>query len=303
MTLDGEELLIPLDGQHRLAALKFAITGKDEKDKPIQGIDGASDLARDMCSIILIRDNVDKSRKIFNKVNRYAKPTSKNDNLITGDDDICAVISRESIATDLIGSRIVKMNAGNTLPKAAFEFTTLATLYEISKSVLEAEIGQKLNTQSLPPEADRLLYKELLIDFWQKFLTITAYEVSIADREDTGDLRRQETREGQLHCRPIIMRVLAGAYIRMTNVAEGEPRINLETFVSRVNDLDWSPDNRLWNGVMMVGSKIITGPTAMNIASRYVSYILGGAFEGYEEEQLKEALEGIGVNRLPERLY
>ena len=97
------------------------------------------------------------------------------------------------------------------------------------------------------------------------------------------------------------MRVLAGAYIRMTNVAEGEPRINLETFVSRVNDLDWSPDNRLWNGVMMVGSRIITGPTAMN-SFTYVSYILGGAFEDYEEEQLKEALEGIGVNRLPERL-
>ena len=31
--------------------------------------------------------------------------------------------------------------------KAAFEFTTLATVYEISKSVLEAEIGHKLNTK------------------------------------------------------------------------------------------------------------------------------------------------------------
>ena len=29
LSLSGEELLVPLDGQHRLAALKFAISGKD----------------------------------------------------------------------------------------------------------------------------------------------------------------------------------------------------------------------------------------------------------------------------------
>ena len=32
------------------------------------------------------------ARKIFNKVNRYARPTSKADNLITSDDDILAIL-------------------------------------------------------------------------------------------------------------------------------------------------------------------------------------------------------------------
>ena len=35
LTLAGNEILVPLDGQHRLAALKFAMTGKDERDKEI----------------------------------------------------------------------------------------------------------------------------------------------------------------------------------------------------------------------------------------------------------------------------
>ena len=35
LTLSGEEILIPLDGQHRLAALRFAVTGRDEKQAEI----------------------------------------------------------------------------------------------------------------------------------------------------------------------------------------------------------------------------------------------------------------------------
>ena len=33
LTLSGGEMLVPLDGQHRLAAIQFALSGKDEKQK------------------------------------------------------------------------------------------------------------------------------------------------------------------------------------------------------------------------------------------------------------------------------
>ena len=33
LTLSGAEVLVPLDGQHRLAAIQFALSGKDEKQK------------------------------------------------------------------------------------------------------------------------------------------------------------------------------------------------------------------------------------------------------------------------------
>jgi DNA sulfur modification protein DndB len=73
LTLEGNEILVPLDGQHRLAALEFAITGKDEKQKPIAGIDTNTEVAKDVCTVILLRHHREKSRKIFNKVNRYAR--------------------------------------------------------------------------------------------------------------------------------------------------------------------------------------------------------------------------------------
>ena len=56
LTLNGEELLIPLDGQHRLAALKFAVSGKDERGQDIPSILGRFDLSKDTCSVIVTRD-------------------------------------------------------------------------------------------------------------------------------------------------------------------------------------------------------------------------------------------------------
>ena len=97
LTLEGTEVLVPLDGQHRLAALGFAITGKDEKQQQIRDLEPRTEVAEDICTVLLIKHDESKSRKIFNKVNRYAKRTSKAENLITADDDIIAVIVRESV--------------------------------------------------------------------------------------------------------------------------------------------------------------------------------------------------------------
>ena len=305
LTLNGEELLIPLDGQHRLAALRFAISGKDERGNEIPGINGSSDLAKDACSVILVRDDIEKSRKIFNKVNRYAKPTSKADNLITGDDDACAVICRELIVTEIIGSRLVKMGSGNTLPAKAIEFTTLSTVYEISLRILteQANGGTKINTQSLPPPPTVILYKQVLEDFWRGFLKITPYELSLIDRGSSGDSKRQEAREASLICKPIVMRALAEAYIRLQNVPEGSARISLNEFVQRVNEIDWAPDNPQWMNILVQpGDRVITGPAAMNLAARYIAFMLGEQLEEYAVKELTDRLDSLGI-RLPDQVH
>ena len=70
--LSGSEIMIPLDGQHRLAALDFAISGKDEKKNDIKGLTPNPAVASDTCTVILIRHNLEKARKIFNKVNKIS---------------------------------------------------------------------------------------------------------------------------------------------------------------------------------------------------------------------------------------
>ena len=158
LTLSGGEMLVPLDGQHRLAAIQFALTGRDEKQNPIEGLRPNADLANDDILLILIKHDADKDRKIFNKVNRYAKRTSKAEDLITADDDVIAVISRETVANEIIGSRLVNYKS-NTLPDSAYYFTTLSTVYEATKNVLEGTFG-RISTQSMPDRATEALYRD-----------------------------------------------------------------------------------------------------------------------------------------------
>ena len=95
--------------------------------------------------------------------------------------------------------------------------TTLSTVYEISKSYLEKVVNQgaKLNTQTLPPSSTVALYEQELERFWKGFLQINSYGTSAFDREEGGDNIRRELREASLICKPIIMRALAEAFIRL----------------------------------------------------------------------------------------
>ena len=71
LTIEGGDFVV-LDGQHRLAALRGVTTAGPE----LKG-EYVDEVANDELSVIFIpHESFEKTRRIFNKVNRYAKPTS-----------------------------------------------------------------------------------------------------------------------------------------------------------------------------------------------------------------------------------
>ena len=284
--LSGSEILVPLDGQHRLAALQMAVTGKDNEQKTIAGISENIGLADEVCSVILVKYEKEKSRKIFNKVNRYAKPTNKSDNLITADDDFTAVLCRDLILQDYINSKIVSLRANALSGKSGY-FTTLPTVYEISKYVIRDELGdKKIIDSELPPQGDQELYRQAVEEFWPVFLTISAYADSIENPDEEDDKKRADIREHSVNCRPIAQRAIAEAIINCQKVAEH--RIEFTEAVDRLNSLDWSPDNSLWQGILLQGTKIITGNAKMKMASRMIGYLIGEHLETIEVQTLRD---------------
>ena len=302
--LSGSEIMIPLDGQHRLAALDFAISGKDEKKNDIKGLTPNPAVASDTCTVILIRHNLEKARKIFNKVNKYAKPTSKADNLITDDSNYIAVITRESIIGDIIPSRIVKTGSGNTLPDGAPEFTTLATVYEINLRVEEAYTGRKPDLTVLPRPEDKALAIQTLEDFWGKFIEIEPYLHSLADPTEEGDERRKEIRRASVACKPIVQRALAEVILELHCGSDDADKLSVAETVTRLNTLDWGPDNPTWQGILLNGNKVIAGASAQKLATRMICYLLGQKLEPIEIAKLKEAFLGNNPDRdFPAKIF
>ena len=290
LTLQGGELLVPLDGQHRLAALGFAISGKDEKQQPIPDFEARADVAEDVCTVMLIRHDGMKSRKIFNKVNRYAKKTTKAENLITADDDVIAVIVRETIvgATNAVPDVLVN-GKSNTLTSKAGEFTTLSTLYEGTKYLLENTHG-KINTESLPDKATHGIMQQEAKEFWETVCSdVQLFSDALHDPGEGGDDKRREIRADYLLGKPVAQWALVQAIVRLRNEdSETGSRMSLSEACKRVNQLDWSSSEPRWQQVLMAGDRVLAGKSAVNFASRVIAYWLG---EDLSDEQIAELRE------------
>jgi len=305
--LSGDEVLVPLDGQHRLTALKFAITGRDEKNKEIKDLSPNLDVARDTCTVILVRHDPIKARKIFNKVNRYAKPTSKGDNLITADDDIVAIISREIVADKILSERLVNYTS-NTLSKTAVEFTTLSAIYETTGNFLEEEQGKKIDRTLLPPAAEVKIYRNEADEFWKTVTEkINIFQNALHDTSEAADDRRAELRRDNVLGKPIAQMALIDAIVRLhAPDPDTSVRISLDEVCNRVNALDWGVDESMWQRVLMNGEKVVTGKAAAKFAARFISYLLGEKLEPIVITQLSEHYESLfdsAGKKLPTPLF
>jgi len=90
LTIDGGQLIV-LDGQHRLAALRSVVQGKTDKGTTIVG-PHVADVPNDELVVVFIEYTSDETtRRIFNKINKNAKPTGRSDNIITSEDDANAI--------------------------------------------------------------------------------------------------------------------------------------------------------------------------------------------------------------------
>lgn len=205
LVLSGREILVPLDGQHRLMALRFAIDGVDQNNRPIENIESNTELAKDSIAVILVRYTDEGSRRIFNKINRYAKPTTKGDKLITDDDDAMAVITRELLRKDegVLDSGLVRIGS-NTLNKSAREFTTLATLYDANIAIVR---GLRILGTGKPenmPKDQQVLAKEQIKKVWERLLAhIGFWAKSVSDPSPAGDKARIDIREQTLLGKPV----------------------------------------------------------------------------------------------------
>src|SRR5690606_8270280 len=95
LTIDGGRL-VALDGQHRLVALREIVAGRVEAEGEYR--DAIAD--DELCVVFVQHESLEKTRRIFNKVNRHARPTTPTDNIITSEDDGYAIVARWLVEND-----------------------------------------------------------------------------------------------------------------------------------------------------------------------------------------------------------
>lgn len=131
LTLNGEEKIFPVDGQHRVEGIKSALK------------ENAS-LKKEKVPVIFIGHNkttegMQRTRRLFSTLNRYAKPVSIKDIIALDEDDIVAITTRYFVENyDLFQDDRVIFS----LQKAIHEsertaFTSLITLSNCIEELLK----------------------------------------------------------------------------------------------------------------------------------------------------------------------
>jgi len=149
LKFDGSQDYYALDGQHRLAAIKTLLDPEaPESDNTPEGF------ADDEISVIVVVQKVGESnetfmqryRRLFSNLNRYAKAMDQATNIIMDEDDAFAVITRRLITDHEFfrsegrhrESRKVKTEKGKNLRPTDSFFTSIETLYEMNIAMLSS---------------------------------------------------------------------------------------------------------------------------------------------------------------------
>ena len=288
LTLSGDIMMAPLDGQHRLKALKFAMTGLDNNGVPIHGIKVDLDLAREDIAVILLPYVPEKARRIFTRVNRYARRPTAAETYVTDDEDIFAILARRVANT--IGGRLVEFRQ-TTLGVKSPQFTTLSILYGCCKVMIESLDDRDLVSAATRLEPDAVESCGRLMDReWDLLLKkITVFSDLTADPSEDGDDKRKSFRRRNLLGKPVPQECLVRAYLALIR---GPTRLSRDRACERLNEIPWAMNTKnlsqvwqyvLWSGGVDRG-RILT--KNRQITSRLIAYMAGEELTETEQKRL-----------------
>ncbi len=260
LTISGGQL-IALDGQHRLVALREVVAGRNEVDGEFSGAVPDDEL----CVVFIEHESLEKTRRIFNKVNQHARPTTRTDNIITSEDDGYAIVARWLVESDaplglkgpkpplgvfhpVSGEPLVEWQS-TSLGTNQEALTTLDTVFQTVETILEpnglSNFGER-DRVTRPSETQLEQAYTWAAHWWSSVLEgMEAYARAVCKPYVIPDLRKSRSKEGLLF-RPIaqvaLFKGLAGA------VGAGR---TLDEAVQLANRIDWRPDSDIWRDVLV----------------------------------------------------
>lgn len=290
LTFDNEGEMIVLDGQHRRQSLLYAIGG--DVEGPFR-----SEVGNDDLTVVFIDFKSDEqTRRIFNKINRHAKATSRSDNIITSEDDGNAIMTRRLLDEGQpFGVKVpLKKKKGsksetsivnwesNTLADRSPQFTTISAIYESVKDILRANNIRFSEREDVvrPDDEDLDVAYEHVREWWTMLIeNIEAFKYAFANPSEISEMRAEGPYS--LLLKPAAHIILVRALIKAKDWG-----VDLLTAIDRVNLLDWDVRADLWNGVLIQGNgRIVARSENYDVTSDLIAYLISGDKIGDEQRE------------------
>lgn len=298
LVLNGDETYFAIDGQHRLQAIKDAVTRNP-------------DLGPEKIAVLFVPHYDDekgreRTRRLFTSINRKAQRTTKAENIALDEDDGIAIVTRRLLDEhDLLGrdgvvrifSRPPTSDGRYTLAGAAIPrtdphaWTNMGTLYEMLRPRdpgvgpgrrRPTALGFGLHPSMCARPEDALRPTDAVLDNSYTVLSRRIDDLldacgglrsALAEGAAHGtarDLRAPENGEEHGHAlmRPIIQRHLAQT---LGFLVGDQQRLTWDEALTRLGEMDWELGQPPWTAVFNASTKrMITGRDNTTLLRRMI---------------------------------
>lgn len=250
LELTGDEKIFPVDGQHRVSAIKKLVENKEaspDEEVPVIYIAHFNDA-----------DGIKQTRKLFTTLNRYAKPVSKSEIIALDEDDASAIITRQLVEDGGMfdGDRIA-FNKTESIGKTdKTSFTAIITLGACNAYILKAflsdnKIPATNFTRYRPKDAVLEQYSKYVQDFWKCIIEYSVLKDYMKDGANTSAYRHADG--GNLLFRPAGLKAYVEAIVDI-HMYEGT---SYEKIVKKLASLNLQLSSSPWQGVLWNNGKMI----------------------------------------------
>ena len=280
LTFDGSQAYYALDGQHRLKAIKTILDPSDNANRRCPK--GFSD--EEISVLVVLKSDDDSEaefrrqyRRLFSSLNRYAKSTDTDTNIIMDEDDAFAILTRRLItdyeffsAPGRQRDSFKVLTKGKNLRTNSSHFTSLQTLYAMNQILLtsaerenngwgsgEEKVRKTAEFIIFRPDEDYLdeLYDEVTV-YWNALL-----EVIPALRKDPPMMRdhgqTDAKAEDHLLFWPIGQELLAKMARRLLNsegIGAHPKKAKVQAVLQPLGEINWNLHFAPWKYLLLIPS-------------------------------------------------
>jgi DNA sulfur modification protein DndB len=295
LKLSGEETLFALDGQHRVAGIRGALNKEDTN----------SLLNDEEISVIFIGHKrtpkgLERTRRLFTTLNRYAKPVKLSEIIALDEDDISAIITRELIDEYKLftNNRISLSKTTSISNKDEKCFTNIVTLYKTIDMTLPVFLRNQSRRaekwgdfKKKRPEQEIIDSSTKFIrDLWDKiieqFPALVEYlQFPESDRSKAERFRNRGG--GHILFRPIGLLIYFRTISRVL-----KDQFDIDKLLYSLSKINTDLNNPPWQGLLWGGARkgMITDKINQDVAGKLIFYMIGFDLKKVKssEKQLQE---------------
>ena len=250
LSLSRNESIFALDGQHRLAGIKYAINEN-------------ADLGYKQIPVIFLPhynnpEGLKRTRRLFTSLNKKAKPVEKEAIIALDEDDLTAVITRYLVEeTELFDADKLKYSAQNNLSSNdTGQITTIGALYDVVKMTIKS--GTTLsslkiaNFRGTDADKDEVIdiVKSVFSCLFDRIPALAEFQIKGVDRTYVISKYRNSESGGHLLYRPLGMKLFFETLSDFCRKSSDNFETASSDFISLMHDFDFSLDQDLFSGVI-----------------------------------------------------